>query len=63
MQGLDPHLFETVPNPVRVIAAVGDRMHERRHDLEQFPEAFVVADIAAGQVKADRSTLRVGIRV
>ena len=61
--GLDSHLFEFVPDPVGVVAAVGDKMRDRRHDLEQFPEAIVVADIAAGQVEAEGSSLRVRKRL
>ena len=56
--GLDSHRFQIASYPVCVVAAVGDKKLYERHRLDKFLEALEVADIAAGEVEADGSSLR-----
>ena len=37
--GLDSHRLQIAPDPVCVVAAVGDKKLDVRHDLDQFLEA------------------------
>ena len=57
--GLDSHRLQIASEPVCVVAAVGDKKLDAQHDLDQFLEALVVADIATSGVEADGPTLRV----
>ena len=57
--GLESHRLQIAPDPACVVTTVGNKKLDVRHDLDQFLEPLVIADIAASEVEADGPSLRV----